>query len=344
MGSMKDVMKDVAKKYGDKTFINSHEIEVVDRIPTGIFPLDLALGGGIPRRRLTMIAGPNGSNKTNITFKLIRMHQMLWPDKYCIFIDIEGTFDPEWAAQFGIDLDWLHVVRPDFAEQAVDITVDLIRADDVGLIIIDSLGAMISKKEIENSAEIASVGGAALLIPRFCKKITVECSKAEKEGRSPTVVAINQVRTKIGQLYGDPETVSGGNALLHTLTLFIRVYGKPIKDAKADTEQPVWRETNFTLKKNKMKVVATTGKFTMAMLKNGYFDVGDTDDWNTISNYLKDLGFLSKKEGSKGGWIMLDKEYPTLDKCRDAVYGDAKYGAEIRAAIVHRVMKDCEVI
>lgn len=343
MPSFKDVMTSVAKKHGEKTMQSSSLIEVVDRIPTGVFPLDLALGGGIPRRRLTMIAGPNGSNKTNITFKLIVQHQRMWPDKMCIFVDIEGTYDPEWAVQFGVDVDKLHVVRPDFAEQAVDIVTELLKADDVGLIVIDSLGAMITQREVENSAEIASVGGPALLITRFCKKITVECSKAEKEGRSPTVVAINQVRTKIGVMYGDPETVSGGNALMHTLTLFIRVYGKPVKDAKADTDQPVMRETSFTLKKNKMKVVATSGKFTMAMLPHGTFKVGDTDDWNTISTYLKDFGFLYKKEGSKGGWIMLDIEYPTLDKCREAVYGNPEFGATVRDAIIQGVMKKNEV-
>lgn len=343
MASFNDFLKTADKKYGEKTVQKSNQFEIVQRIPTGIFPLDLALGGGVPRRRLTMIAGPNSSNKTNITFKLIIQHQLLYPDLHCIFVDIEGTFDPEWAEAVGVDVERLHVVRPDFAEQAVDIVIDLIRADDVWLIVLDSLGAMITKKEIENSAEIAAVGGPALLITRFCKKITVELSKAEKEGRHPTVVAINQIRTKIGQMYGDPETVSGGNALLHTLSLFIRVYGKALKDAKGDTDQPSFRETSFTIKKNKMKIVATSGKFIMAMQEVGMFSPGDTDDWNTISTYLKDYGFLSKKEGSKGGWIMLDKEYPTLDKCRESIYGDPSFGAQVREALIHRVMKDNEV-
>lgn len=343
MAGFNDFLKAADKKYGAKTVMLSNTVETVDRIPTGIFPLDLALGGGIPRRRLTMIAGPNGSNKTNICFLTIAQHQRMFPDLHCIFVDLEGTFDPEWTVQFGVDLDRLHVIRPDFAEQAVDMVIELIRADDVGLIVLDSLGVMITKKEIENSAEIAAVGGPALLITRFCKKITVELNKAEKEGRSPTVIAINQIRTKIGQMYGDPETVSGGNALLHTLALFLRVYGKAVMELKNDSEMPTYRDTTFTVKKNKIKVFANSGKFTMAMQKFGYLNVGDTDDWNTISSYLKDYGFLSKKEGSKGGWIMLDEEYPTLDKCRERVYGDPAFGAQVRDAIIQRVMKDNEV-
>lgn len=342
MESTKDLIKQFDKKYGSGTAVSASTVVPVARLPTDIFPLDVMLGGGIPIRKFTMIVGPNASNKTNIALKLIASHQRRYPDKACVFVDIEDTFDPAWAREIGVDTDRLLLIKPDFAEQAVDITTQLLKAEDIGLIVIDSLAALMSAKEIENSAETMQVGGSALLISRFVKKITVELSKAGKEDRVPTVVAINQVRTKIGA-YGDPESYPGGAAMLHGMSLIIRVYGKGVMDSKVHADLPVLRETTVTIKKNKMKIVSQAGKFAMVVLPHKGLKVGEVDDWTTISNYLKDYGFLSKKEGSKGGWTMLGDDYPTLAEARQKMVDDVALGDQIREALIARILKDNEV-
>lgn len=277
-------------------------------------------------------------HNTNVCLKLIASHQRLYPELVCAFVDIEDTFDPVWAAIMGVDVESLILIKPDFAEMAVDITTDLVEAEDIGLIVIDSLGAMMSTKEIENSAETMQVGGSALLISRFVKKLTALLSRAGKEDRNPTIVAINQVRTKIGA-YGDPEGYPGGAAMLHGMSLILRLYGKAVNDSKVHADLPVFRETNVIVKKNKMRIVSQSGKFSMVMIEHDGLKVGEVDDWTTISNYLKDYGYLAKAENGKG-WQMFDVNYPTLAACKEKVYGDLKFGDVVRKAIIQRVMKE----
>lgn len=337
MDSVKQKLAAMEKKYGKGTVTAATNTPAIDRLPTDIFPLDLLLGGGIPMRRFTMIVGPNASGKTNISLKLIASHQKRYPHLTCAFIDFEDTFDPVWAKNFDVDVEKLLLIKPDYAEQGVDITMELLKAEDIGLIVIDSLGAMISTKEMENSAETMQVGGSALLISRFVKKLTAELSKAGKEDRNPTVVAINQVRTKIGA-YGDPESYPGGSAMLHGLSLIIRVYGKAVNDAQVHADLPVLRETNVIIKKNKMRITSQTGKFSMVVFPHKGLKIGEVEDWTTISNYLKDFGFLEK--GEKGGWVMLGETYKTLNDCREKVYTDQPFGDSVRSAIIERVLKE----
>ena len=117
--SIADVLQGFQKTLGESVGSFDWKMGTVDRIPTGLFPLDLALGGGFPRGKSTTIFGPESSNKTNIVLSAIRMHQMLWPDKICVFISIEG-FDPTWAKVMGVDVSKLLVVQPSYAEQVVD--------------------------------------------------------------------------------------------------------------------------------------------------------------------------------------------------------------------------------
>jgi recombination protein RecA len=337
MADVASTLKGFQKKHGDRVVSKASEIPLVDRIPTGLFPLDLALGGGIPQSRLTVIYGQEGSGKTNLTFNIIRNHQMLWPDKICVFVDVENAFDPEWTVQFGVDVDKLFVIRSDFAEEYVDQMVELLKADDIGLIVVDSLAAMVASKDYENSSETMAVGGSARLQTLFAKKIVTSMSRAEREGRSPTVVAINQIRYKIGVRHGDPETQPGGKALMHTAALVLRLYGKPVMDAKILADLPIARDTTFKVKKRKFKGIADSGAFEMVTFPHKGLKVGEANDWSTILAYLKQFEQMEK---SKKGWMMLGKEYPTQDAARKFLDEDPVFKQGVRQAIIDRVCKE----
>ena len=178
----------------------------VDRIPTGIFPLDLATGGGFPTGRISIVYGTESSNKSNLCLKAVAMAQKLITDKKAVWVDVEGTYDHKWAAKMGVDVDNLIVVRPEYAEQAIDITEAFLYADDVSIVVLDSIANMMTSNEIDSSVEKASVGGASLLVGRMFKKCVVSFNKIRNTGKMPPAfVAINQIRIKIGVMFGDPE-------------------------------------------------------------------------------------------------------------------------------------------
>ena len=178
-----------------------------DRIPTGLFPLDLALGGGFPRGRCSIIYGPESSSKTNIVLRAIASHQMLWPDKINVFFDIENSFDPDWAAQLGVQTDRLIVIKPGYAEQCVDMAESFLYSEDCGIVAIDSLAALVTTGELEASAEKGAFGGASMVTGKLARKTTLALQEAEKQGRYPSLFYVNQTRFKMGVMFGDPECV-----------------------------------------------------------------------------------------------------------------------------------------
>lgn len=341
--SIADVFAGIQKKHGENIGAFGWSMGAVDRVPTGLFPLDLALGGGLPRGKVTTIFGPELSNKTNIVLSAIRMHQMLWPDKVCVFISIEG-FDAPWARAMGVDVDKLLVVQPSYAEQVVDWAEKFLRSEDCGLVAIDSIAAMMTTQEAEKSAEGFNPGANAIAVSKLCRRTGVALTDAEKEGRYPTLIYINQIRHKIGVMYGSPETTPGGFAPLFQSAIRLRVYGKNEMDNQVSTVLPVLKEVKFTLPKNKCPIIAAEGKFRMVTVAHNGWQVGECDDWNTVSAYAKTLGFLAKKEGSKGGWIMLGEEYHKLDEIEARIRADKLYGNKVRQRIISVLLAQGELV
>ena len=275
-----------------------------DRIPTGLFPLDLALGGGFPRGRCSIIYGPESSSKTNIVLKAIASHQMLWPDKINVFFDIENSFDPDWAAQLGVQTDKLIVIKPGYAEQCVDMAESFLYSEDCGIVAIDSLAALVTTGELEASAEKGAFGGASMVTGKLARKTTLALQEAEKQGRYPSLFYVNQTRFKMGVMFGDPETMPGGNAPRFQASMWLRVYGKNVMDKSVSDVMPVIKEVNFVLKKWKCPVLAASGKFEMATQAYGGLQIGQCDDFGTVSEYLKTFGEFEKADKGKG-WIDL---------------------------------------
>lgn len=338
--SMDDMLKQYQKDYGKEIGSFGGNLVSAERIPTGCFPFDLATGGGFPRGKCSIIYGPESSGKTNLALLAIASHQVIWPDQKCVFVDVEHALDPTWATKLGVDMSKLIVVEPSYGEQLVDMVEGFLYASDCGIVVIDSLAAIIATVEVENSAEKKNYGGNSILIGAMCRKTTLALAEAEKKGNHPSLIYINQVRTKLGVMYGSPEDMPGGNAPRFQTSFWVRLYGKNIMDNKVNQALPVIKEINFIMKKWKAPIIAASGKMEMVMIPHNGFQSGEVDDWKTVSEYLKNFDQFNKKEGSKGGWIILDEEYPTMQAFKDRLFKDKTFGQEVRTAIIQRVLQD----
>ena len=338
--SSKDLLASFQKAHGAAVGSFGGSLLDVSRLPTGIFAFDLATGGGFPRGKASIIYGPESSGKTNCLLRAIAMHQMLYPELTCVFFDIEHSFDPAWAKLMAVDTERLIVVSPGYAEQCVDMVESFLYADDCGLVVVDSLAALVTTNEADSSAEKAVVGGASNPIGKLVRKTTLALAEAGKAGRLPTLLYVNQTRYKIGVMFGDPETMPGGNAPKFQASLWVRFYGRNKMDPKVSKTMPVLKEVSFILKKWKVPVLANSGRFEMAMIAHDDLAIGDCQDWNSVSQHLKDFGQFAKAEPPKKGWVVLGEEYPTAQAFRDKLYQDRAFGAEVREALIARALAE----
>lgn len=336
MAKAADIMKKVAKEFGSSIVtIGNKEFEDVIRIPTGVFPFDLMSGGGFPMGKVSIVFGTESSGKTNLVLKAIAEGQRMFPDKIAVFVDVENGFDPTWAAKLGVDVDKLIIINPEFAEQAIDITESFLYGSDVFMVALDSIAALTSQNEIESSAGKMIVGGASMLTGKMLKKTTVSFQRLRNQGiMPPAFVCVNQIRHKIGVMFGDPETQPGGNAVKFIPSMIVRLYGKGVIDKKINAVLPAYKETSVIMKKWKVPILAMKGDYTMLMLENGDKGPGFVEDWNTVSNYLKELGYLSKAEKTGGGWVLFGDPYKTLDEIRTKLYGDKQLLADTKTQII----------
>ena len=323
------------EEYGAETIVRGSDYPDMERIPSGIFALDLATGGGFPRRRISVIYGPEGSGKSNLALLALAMHQRLYPDLTCVYIDLENAFDPVWAARMGVDVDRLFIVRPSHAEQAAQTLDEMLDADDIGMIVFDSLAVMTPAAVLEKDATQKTMGGNAQVIGEMVKKTLQGLMDAEKAGRAPTIIFINQIRHKVGVVYGDPEHMPGGFAPKHAATLSIRLYSKPIMDNAISKVMPVARETTFVLKKARLHALAADGKYVLITLAHDGFNVGQCDEWNTVLHYLKTAGWVVQ---GKGGWTLttngVSNTYKTLAEIKAALDSDAVGLAKLKSALI----------
>ena len=187
--------------------MGDHERQAIPAISTGSLGLDIALGiGGLPKGRIVEIYGPESSGKTTLTLSVIAEAQK--QGATCAFVDAEHALDPDYAGKLGVNVDDLLVSQPDTGEQALEITDMLVRSNAVDVIIVDSVAALVPKAEIEGEMGDAHVGLQARLMSQALRKITGNIKNA-----NCLVIFINQIRMKIGVMYGSPETTTGGNAL-----------------------------------------------------------------------------------------------------------------------------------
>lgn len=202
-------IEQIQKQFGKGSIMRLGEkaIEAMDVLKTGILPLDLALGvGGIPKGRIIEIYGPEASGKTSLCLNLIAQCQK--NGGVAAFIDAEHALDPIWAKTLGVDLDNLLISQPDNGEQALEITESLIRSGGVDILVVDSVAALVPRSEIEGEMGDAQMGVQARLMSQALRKLTSVVSKSKT-----IVIFTNQIRMKIGVMFGNPETTPGGMAM-----------------------------------------------------------------------------------------------------------------------------------
>ena len=243
--SLDNALKQIEKEYGQGTImkLGTKDIVEVGSISTGSFSLDKALGiGGLPRGRVVEIYGPESSGKTTLTLQVIAECQKAGGS--AAFIDAEHALDPEYAKALGVDIDELLVSQPDTGEQALEVTDTLIQSKSLDVIVVDSVAALVPRAELEGDMGDSHVGLQARLMSQALRKITGNIQKS-----NTMVIFINQIRMKIGVMFGNPETTTGGNALkfYSSVRLDIRRVG-----ALKDGDEIIGNETRVKVVKNKV--------------------------------------------------------------------------------------------
>ena len=241
--SVSDLLKNIAKKYWEestKFFWDFQEVKV-ERLSTGLPSLDLAIGGGIPEGRILTIYGPMSSGKSSLAIKFLAEVQKAYPDKKVGYIDLECALDPVYAEKLGLNMKDVLFSQPNSAEEALTLVEMMCESGEVKAVVLDSVAKLTPLKELNGDIGDAEMGMRARLLSQALRKIVPKASE-----NKCTCFFINQVRTNLGQMYGNPETMPGGQALPFDSSIIIRTSCKQIDDYTT--------ETTMKIKKNKVWV------------------------------------------------------------------------------------------
>ena len=280
--TLKNTLDSITKRFGDGAIMrlgDAHNL-VIETVPTGSLSIDLALGvGGLPRGRVIEIYGPESSGKTTFCQHVIAEAQKL--GGICAFVDMEHALDPVYAAVCGVDVDNLYVSQPDTGEQALEITEALIRSGTMDVVVVDSVAALVPRAEIEGEMGDSHVGLQARLMSQALRKLSGIIKQT-----NTIVIFTNQLREKIGVMFGNPETTPGGNALKFYASVRLDIRRIQAIKSGGDT---VGNRTRIRVKKNKVAPPFAECEFDI-MYNQGISKSGDVLDLATGYNILDKRG------------------------------------------------------
>jgi recombination protein RecA len=312
----------ITKQFGDGSImrLGSATRMVVDTISTGSLAIDLALGvGGLPRGRTVEIYGPDASGKTTFCLSVIAEAQR--NGGLAAFIDVEHALDPKYARVVGVKLDDLLVSQPDSGEDALNIAETLIRSNAIDVIVIDSVAALVSRAELDGQMGDATVGSQARLMSQAMRRLTSVISRTKC-----VCIFTNQIREKIGVMFGNPETTPGGRALKFFASIRIDIRRKD--QLKTPDGRVVGNRTKIKIVKNKVAPPFTECEFDI-MYNEGISQTGS----------LLDLGVEHRILEKKGAWIAYNGELvgQGREAAKEALAKNPELAAKIKAAILERV-------
>ena len=322
--ALQEAMDKIEKSFGKGSIMKmgDESVEQVEVIPTGSIGLNVALGvGGYPRGRIIEIYGPESSGKTTLAIHAIAEAQKA--GGIAAFIDAEHAFDRFYAAKLGVDVDNLLISQPDNGEQALEIAEQLIRSSAIDIIVVDSVAALTPKAEIEGDMGDNKVGLQARLMSQALRKLTAAVSKTRT-----TCIFINQLREKIGVMFGNPETTTGGNALKFYASVRLDIRGS---QAIKNGDEVLGKQTKVKVVKNKVAPPFRRAEFDI-MFGEGISRAGEIIDLGA------DLGIIKKS----GSWFSYNetKLAQGRDAAKQVVADNPELAEELEGLIFEALRKD----
>ncbi len=323
-GELAKVVDDVHKNYGKHVMHLASQKPPFQHIPTGIFVLDMGLLGGVPEGLATLIYGRESSGKTTLATRCIGQAQRKYPNKRAVFIDVEGTYDLNWGQIHGVDNDRLYLVQPQSGEQALDITVAVIDAEETSIVVVDSLAGLIPVKERDASIQDQFMGIQASLIAKFCRKVQNSMLEERKRGHLPAIILLNQWRMKIGG-FGDPRVLPGGLAQHYVASVKIEILNREhLGEKEQGTALVSHNEHSFKVIKNKVGNGIRLGEFTMIRDPENPLGQGFIDDARTVMTWARKTGGIA---GSGGGFRIdgVDNSFRTIEDMCTYAYANPEF-------------------
>jgi recombination protein RecA len=343
-----DLLKQFRKKWGKGIMQAAPDFDVsLARIPAEIFEFDRALGGGWPVGRFNIIYGDKSCGKTAVCLKSLASAQKrcanCWSyiteegcvcgdyrEPICAYLDVEGTWNEAWAKALGVDTDKLLLSIPDHAEQALDMSEALLDSGDVDFVVLDSIAFLTPIKEIEESSGKALQAEQARTLGRGIRKFVSAINRVGNQtGRRPTVLCTNQIRMKLGVMFGNPETQSGGRAPGYAATTEVKCWGAKYEMDKA-TGTATYVNLSFRVEKNKASGAKMQGEWRL-MVKDDKKLKGQTYDEPAL--VLKGISSgLVEKAGN--GWLCLGEKFKSKDVMVDRLIADLTWQETYQAELL----------
>lgn len=348
--SLADFIKEVNTSFGGNFATQGTaltQIANVKRMSSKILGLDLALGGGWPLGRISLVAGEYSTGKTEIAIQaaisvqehdsVTKLHRLRVPAAgfrpgRCLWVDAESAFDPAWAASKGFDVNHHVYARPDTGEQCVDLIARAIDEDLFDLIVLDSLAQMTPSVEVSESAEDLQMGAAARLNNKAFRRWNSIMSGRSRMGKpAPAFIVLNQLRLKIGVMFGDPRTLPGGKGQEYCSSII--VYTKSAKYEKGPASEDAEVELGGAVTKNKTFQPKQNYSFTMGLAASSKMGKGVIDNMTPLIKYAKEGKWLAKVGGSYQ--LFGAGSYPTEEAVAAALEADPMAKLKLWRSIVH---------